>query len=228
MTDKVSIKENLDLLRRRIEAAARGAGRDPGEIKLVAVIKHVPTADIFEAIEAGLTDLGENRVQEALARDQEIRARYPAVNFHLIGHLQRNKVRQALDMFAIIHSLDSERLADEIAQRAVKPIPVLIEVNTSGETSKFGIEPGRAVELARYASSLEKIKLAGLMTIGPRSGDPRPAFRSLRELRDKIGALDQPGVELKYLSMGMTDDFETAIAEGSNLLRIGRGIFQGG
>ena len=159
---------------------------------------------------------------------EEIKAKYPAANFQLIGHLQRNKVRQALDMFAIIQSLDSERLADEIARRAVKPIPVLIEVNTSGETSKFGIEPGRAAELARYAASLGKINLSGLMTIGPRSGDPRAAFRSLRQLRDKIGALGLPGAELKYLSMGMTDDFETAIAEGSNLLRIGRGIFQGG
>jgi pyridoxal phosphate enzyme (YggS family) len=224
----VSIKENIDLIRRRIETAARRAGRDPGEIKLVAVIKQVPPAAIVQAIAAGLTDLGENRVQEALARNQEIKAAYPAVNFHLIGHLQRNKVRQALDMFAIIHSLDSERLADEIARHAVKPIPVLIEVNTSGETSKFGIEPGRAVELARYASSLEKIKINGLMTIGPRSGDPRAAFRSLRELRDRIAALNLPGVEMKYLSMGMTGDFETAIEEGADLLRIGRGIFQGG
>ena len=224
----MSIKENIGLIRRRIEAAACGVGRDPAEIKLVAVIKHVPTAAIFQALEAGLTELGENRVQEALERDREIKDRYPAANFQLIGHLQRNKVRQALDMFAIIQSLDSERLADEIARRAVKPVPVLIEVNTSGETSKFGIEPGRAVELARHASSLEKIKLSGLMTIGPRSGDPRAAFRRLRELRDEIGGLGLPGAELKYLSMGMTDDFETAIAEGSNLLRIGRGIFSAG
>jgi pyridoxal phosphate enzyme (YggS family) len=224
----VSIKENIDLIRRRIDAAARGVGRDPQEIKLVAVIKQVPIADVFAALDAGLTDLGENRIQEAEARNQEIKAKHPATNFHLIGHLQRNKVRQALDMFAIIQSLDSERLAREIDRCAAKPVPVLIEVNTSGETSKFGIEPNLAVELARFASSLEKIKIQGLMTIGPLAGDPRPCFRSLRELSEKIAGLNLPGVAMKYLSMGMSGDFETAVAEGSNLLRIGRGIFKGG
>jgi pyridoxal phosphate enzyme (YggS family) len=228
MTDKVSIKENIDLVRRRIEAAARGVGRDPGEIKLVAVIKNVPAAGVFQALEAGLTELGENRIQEALDRDQKIKAKYPAANFHLIGHLQRNKVRQALDMFAIIHSLDSERLAREIDRCAAKPVPVLIEVNTSGETSKFGVEPDLAVELVRSASSLGKIKIQGLMTIGPLAGDPRPCFRSLRELSDLIAGLGLPGVEMKYLSMGMSGDFETAVEEGGNLLRIGRGIFKGG
>lgn len=226
MADRMSIKENIEIIRRRIDSAARSAGRDPGEIKLVAAIKNVPTAAVWQAIEAGLTDLGENRVQEALARNQEIKAKYPQTTFHLIGHLQRNKVRQALDMFAIIQSVDSERLAGEIGRCAVEPVPILIEVNTSGETSKFGIEPNRAVELVRFASALEKIKIQGLMTIGPLSGDPRPSFRSLRELRDKIIDLHLPNVEMKYLSMGMTGDFETAIEEGSNLLRIGRGIFK--
>jgi PLP dependent protein len=228
MADKMSIKENIEIIRRRIDSAASSVGRDPSKIKLVAVIKHVPTADIFQAIEAGITDLGENRVQEALARDQEIKAKYPAISFHLIGHLQRNKVRQALDMFAIIQSVDSERLAREIDRCAVGPVPIMIEVKTSGETSKFGIELNQAVELVRTASSLEKINIQGLMTIGPLAGDPRPGFRSLRELRDKIVALRLPKVEMKYLSMGMTDDFATAIEEGSNLLRIGRGIFKGG
>jgi pyridoxal phosphate enzyme (YggS family) len=225
MTDKVSIKDNIDLIRRRIFVAAHRAGRDPQEIKLVAVIKNVKAADVFEAASAGLTELGENRIQEAQARNQEIKAKYPAVNFHLIGHLQRNKVRQALDMFAIIQSLDSERLAREIDRCAVKPVPVLIEVNTSGETSKFGVEPNLAVELVRRASSLGKLKIQGLMTIGPLAGDPRPCFRSLKQLSEQIAGLSLPGVEMKYLSMGMSGDFETAIAEGSNLLRIGRGIF---
>jgi hypothetical protein len=224
----VSIKENIDVIRGRVEAAARRAGRDPAEIKLVAVIKQVPTAHIFEALAAGLTDLGENRIQEAEARNREIKAKYPAVNFHLIGHLQRNKVRQALDMFAIIQSLDSERLAREIDRCAVRPVPVLIEVNTSGEPSKFGIEPNLAVELVRVASSLEKIKIQGLMTIGPLAGDPRPCFRGLRELSELIAGLGLPGVEMKYLSMGMSGDYETAVEEGSSLLRIGRGIFKGG
>ena len=216
------------MIRQRVNAAARRAGRDPAAIKLVAVIKQVPTAHIFEAIAAGLADLGENRIQEAEARNREIKAKYPAVKFHLIGHLQRNKVRQALDMFAIIQSLDSERLAREIDRCAAKPVPVLIEVNTSGETSKFGIEPNLAVELVRVASSLENIKIQGLMTIGPLAGDPRLCFRSLRELSERIAALGLPGVGMKYLSMGMTEDFETAVEEGGNLLRIGRGIFKGG
>ncbi len=224
MPDKVSIKENLELVRRRIEAAARGAGRDPAEIKLVAVIKNVPLSDIAQAVAAGVTDLGENRVQEAVSRYREL----AGLTLHLIGHLQRNKVRQALDMFAIIQSLDSERLAREIDRSAVKPVPVLIEVNTSGETSKFGIEPGRAVELVCTAAQLKNIKIQGLMTIGPLAGDPRPGFRSLRELRDTIAGLRLPNVEMRYLSMGMTGDFEEAIAEGSNLVRIGRGIFKGG
>ena len=222
----MSIKENIEAIRRRIGSAASSASRDPGEIKLVAAIKNVPTAAVWQAIEAGLTDLGENRVQEAQERRELIRAKYPAVNFHLIGHLQRNKVRQALDMFAIIQSVDSERLTVEIDRCAIDPVPILIEVNTSGEKSKFGIEPNRAIELVSFASVLEKIRIQGLMTIGPLAGDPRPGFRSLRELRDKIVDLHLPNVEMKYLSMGMTGDFETAIEEGSNLLRIGRGIFK--
>lgn len=224
----MSIKENIGQVRRRIETAARGAGRDPAEIKLVAVVKNVPTEGIFQAVEAGITDLGENRIQEAQSRHAQIAARCPGLAFHLIGHLQRNKVRQALDMFAIIHSLDSERLAREIDRCADRPVPVLIEVNTSGEESKFGTEPDQAVELARSASLLKNIKIQGLMTIGPLAGDPRPGFRCLRELRDQIAGLRLPNIEMKYLSMGMSGDFEEAIAEGSNLLRIGRGIFKGG
>ncbi|MBN3032877.1 MAG: YggS family pyridoxal phosphate-dependent enzyme [Candidatus Saganbacteria bacterium] len=224
----MSIKENLELVRRKIAAAAAAAGRDPGGIKLVGVIKNVPLADVESALAAGLTDLGENRVQEAEERDRLLRAKYPAVSFHLIGHLQRNKVRQALDMFDIIQSLDSERLAAAISRRALQPVPVLIEVNTSGESSKFGIEPEQAETFVRYVSSLEKIKISGLMTIGPLAGEPRAAFRRLRELRDRIAALGLPGVEMRYLSMGMSGDFEAAVAEGADLLRIGRAIFSKG
>lgn len=224
----MSIKDNIELIRRRIDVTACSVGRDPKEIKLVAVIKNTPIDDIFEAIESGITDLGENRVQEAYERNEKIRAKYPGVAFHLIGHLQRNKVRQALDMFAIIQSVDSRRLVEEIARLAVGPVPVLIEVNTSGETTKFGIEPDKAVELVRFASSFPNIKILGLMTVGSLTGDPRPGFRNLKELSGRIAGLNLAGVEMKYLSMGMTEDFETAIEEGANLLRIGRGIFKGG
>ncbi len=217
----MSIKENLQVVRERIASAARRVGRDPGEIKLVAVIKTVPLDLVFQALEAGVTDIGESRVQEAEERCAAIKNRFPNVTYHMVGHLQRNKVRQALDMFDIIQSVDSQRLTEEIAGRAVNPIPVLIEVNTSGETSKFGIEPDKTIDLVRFASTFNKIKVVGLMTIGPLSGDPRGSFRELRELKDKIGGL-------KYLSMGMTGDFETAIEEGSNMVRIGRAIFKGG
>ncbi len=224
----MSIKENIGLVRRRIDSAARAAGRDPGGIKLVAVIKHVPLPDIFQAVEAGITDLGENRIQEAQSRHAELKAKYPSIVLHLIGHLQRNKVRQALDMFAIIQSLDSERLAREIDRSAAGPVPVLVEVNTSGEASKFGVEPNQAVELVRTAAQLKNIKIQGLMTIGPLAGDPRPGFRSLKRLRDEIAGANLPNVEMKYLSMGMSGDLEAAVAEGANLLRIGRAIFKGG
>jgi hypothetical protein len=225
----VSIKENLDSVRERIASAAQRVGRDPREIKLVAVIKNVPIEKAFEALEAGVTDLGESRIQEAEERYSAIKEKFSSVTYHLVGHLQRNKVRQALDMFDIIQSVDSGRLAEEIARRAVNPIPILIEVNTSGETSKFGIEPDKTIELVRFASSFEKIKVRGLMTIGPLVDDPgriRASFRTLKELKDRIAALHLPGVEMKFLSMGMTDDFELAVEEGSNLVRIGRAIFK--
>jgi hypothetical protein len=225
----VSIKDNLQLVRERIASAARRVGRDPQEIKLVAVIKNVPLDKVFEALEAGVTDLGESRTQEAEERYSVIKERFSNVTYHMVGHLQRNKVRQALDMFDIIQSVDSGRLAEEIARRAVNPIPILIEVNTSGETSKFGIEPDKTIELVRLASSFEKIKVRGLMTIGPLVDDPgriRASFRTLKELKDRIAALHLPGVEMKFLSMGMTDDFELAVEEGSNLVRLGRAIFK--
>jgi len=228
MLRKVSIKENIAGVRARIEKAARRVNRDPQEIKLVAVIKNVPVDLVFQALEAGITDIGENRIQEAEERCSAIKEKFPHVTYHLVGHLQRNKVRQALDMFDIIQSVDSERLVEEISKRALKPVPILIEVNTSGETSKFGIEPDRTSDLIRLAASFDKIKVQGLMTIGPLAGEVRESFKKLRDLRNKLLELGLPGVEMKFLSMGMTDDFEAAVEEGSNLIRIGRAIFKGG
>lgn len=224
----MSIKENLKSVRERIEKIALAAGRNPQEIKLVAVIKNIPTELVFQALGAGVTDLGENRIQEAQARYRLIREKFPGVAYHMIGHLQRNKVGQALDMFDIIQSVDSVRLLEEINKRATKFVPILIEVNTSGETSKFGIEPEKTIELVRLASTFDKIKVRGLMTVGPLVADPdkiRPSFRKLRDLRDQIAARGFPGVEMEWLSMGMSDDFEVAVEEGSNMLRIGRVIF---
>lgn len=224
----MSIEENLKYVRERIEKIALAKGRNPQEIKLVAVIKNIPAELVFQALAAGVTDLGENRIQEAQARYQLIREKFSGVVYQMIGHLQRNKVGQALEMFDIIQSVDSVRLLEEINKRATKFVPILIEVNTSGETSKFGIEPEKTIELVRLASTFDKIKVRGLMTVGPLVADPekiRPSFRKLRELRDQIAAQGFPGVEMEWLSMGMSDDFEVAVEEGSNMLRIGRAIF---
>ena len=222
-TDEVKLRSEQILS--RIKSAAARAGRKHEDIKLVAVIKNIPNQLVFQALESGITDIGENRVQEASERWPAIKARFPKVTSHFIGHLQRNKVGQALDLFDIIQSIDSGRLIEEIDRRAVKPVPILIEVNTSGEISKFGIEPDKTLELVKFASSFEKIQVRGLMTIGPLGRDPRPSFRQLRELREGITELALPQVEMQFLSMGMSDDFEVAIEEGANLVRIGRAIF---
>jgi len=222
----MTIADNLRTVRSRIERAARLSGREPEDIKLVAATKDVPAGLIKEAIDAGLTDIGENRVQEAKQKFDALKGR--PVTWHMIGHLQTNKVKAALDIFSVIQSVDSERLADEISQRAQKCVEVFIEVNTSGEESKFGIAPEKAAMLAEHISGLKNLKLTGLMTVGPLADDKtavRTSFRLLKNLFGQIKVLNFPSVELKYLSMGMSQDFETAIEEGSNLIRIGRAIF---
>ena len=222
----MTIADNLRTVRSRIERAARLSGREPEDIKLVAATKDVPASLIKEAINAGLTDIGENRVQEAKQKFDALKDR--PVAWHMIGHLQTNKVKPALEIFSVIQSVDSERLADEISQRAQKIVDVFIEINTSGEESKFGIAPEKAARLAEHISGLKNLNLTGLMTVGPLAGDKtavRISFRLLKSLFEEIKGLNLSGGELKYLSMGMSQDFETAIEEGSNLVRIGRAIF---
>lgn len=226
------IKENLEVIRQRIKQA----GGDPQKIKLIAAVKTLPPELVVAAIEAGITDIGDNRVQEAKAK-AAIRQRFPDVTWHMIGHLQRNKVRQALDLFDIIQSVDSERLAAEISRQACLPdrqaqrqIPILIEVNTSGEESKYGVPADQAIDLLKIVSKFANIQIQGLMTIAPLVDDPekaRPCFVRLRKLSEQIKALNLPNTEMKYLSMGMTDDLEAAIQEGANMIRIGRGLFKG-
>lgn len=214
-------------MRERVARAASVAGRDPKEITIVAAAKNQPLERVLEALECGITAIGENRVQEAASRQAEVRARFPKTAIHMIGHLQRNKVRQALDIFDIIQSLDSERLAREISARA-KEIPVLVEVKTSEEAAKSGVPAEAAPAFLEMVSGLGNIKVKGLMTVAPLSDDPekaRPYFAGLRELSEKIKTLNLPNVEMQYLSMGMTDDLEAAIQEGSNLIRVGRAIF---
>ncbi|MFH1389442.1 MAG: YggS family pyridoxal phosphate-dependent enzyme [Candidatus Margulisiibacteriota bacterium] len=233
----MSIKENIEFVSGRIAAAAQKSGRSADAITLVTVVKNVALEQIEEALDCGITEIGENRVQEAAVHYQELAGKYPLIKWHLIGHLQRNKVRQSLDMFDIIQSVDSERLLKEIDSRAPlcsrwasTPVPVMIEVNTSGESSKFGVAYSQALELIGAAARY-RVAVMGLMTMGPLTEEKeliRNSFRSLKKLFEKVQGLDMPSVEMRYLSMGMSSDYEIAIEEGANLVRVGRAIFAKG
>lgn len=219
---------NITAVRERIENACARAGRSPGEISLVAVSKTMGAERVQEALDAGLDLFGENRVQDAAAK---IRALPGEITWHMIGHLQRNKVKKAVSLFDMIQSVDSYELAVEIDRRSGetgKIMDVLVEVNTSAEGTKFGCRPEDSVDLIERMSHLRSITVAGLMTIGAFTGDEavvRGCFVTLRELARKTQEAGISGVEMRYLSMGMTSDFEIAIEEGSNMLRIGTAIF---
>ncbi|HCX89274.1 MAG: YggS family pyridoxal phosphate-dependent enzyme [Deltaproteobacteria bacterium CG12_big_fil_rev_8_21_14_0_65_43_10] len=222
------IADNLLLVKERVEKAALKAGRDPGEIKLVAVSKTVGVEEIREAISAGATILGESYVQEAKEKIEEIDHQ---VQWHMIGHLQTNKVKQAINLFDMIHSVDRIGLAEEINKRAKqsgKRVSVLIQVNISQETTKSGIERDRAISLVLEVSNLTNLKVEGLMTMPPYFDDPddaRPYFKSLRELKGEIGGERFENISMKELSMGMSNDFEIAIEEGATIIRVGTAIF---
>ncbi|KPK46891.1 MAG: hypothetical protein AMJ77_04910, partial [Dehalococcoidia bacterium SM23_28_2] len=202
----------------RVAQAAERAGRSPAEVTIVAVSKNFPAQAIEEAAATGLAHIGENRVQEAAAKIPVLR--HLPVTWHLVGHLQTNKAKTALELFDIIHSVDSLHLAEALSRRAQRPIPVLLQVNVAGEASKFGFSPQEALQSAEGIARLPHLNVTGLMTIAPLVSDPeevRPVFRELRQMRDALG--------LAELSMGMTDDFEIAIEEGATIVRIGRAIF---
>ncbi len=224
---KTTIQHNLENVRRRIVAACERVGRNPSEIVLVAVTKTVEPERVNAAIAAGVTDIGENRVQEALQKFPLLK---PATR-HLIGHLQSNKVKKAVPIFDWIHSVDSFHLARKIsteAQRLGKTLPILLEIKTSPEETKFGVPVGEAAALAQQVGVLPGIQLRGLMTIAPFTSDEgliRESFRTLRALRDDIRAAQFPGVQMDVLSMGMSNDFEIAIEEGATMVRIGTAIF---
>jgi pyridoxal phosphate enzyme (YggS family) len=221
----MSVKENIRRLRERIAKAAERAGRTEDEIALVAVTKTISPDKIQEAIGSGITIIGENRVQEAKEKYNIIGEK---VEWHMVGHLQTNKVKNALKIFSLIQSLDSLRLAHEIEKRAEAPVDCLIEVNTSKEPSKFG---ATSDELSKFFEALQeckKIKIRGLMTIGPGWAvhDPeasRPCFQLLRDVRDRLAR--EFSITLPILSMGMTSDYEVAIEEGSTMIRVGTAIF---
>ncbi|MBU0502119.1 MAG: YggS family pyridoxal phosphate-dependent enzyme [Candidatus Margulisbacteria bacterium] len=224
-----NLKQNLKSIQTRVAIAAEKQGKTLADIKIIVVTKTIPAQLVEEVIQAGVVDIGENRVQEADEKIGPLKKKYPAVKWHMVGHLQRNKVRQALPLFDIIQSLDSERLAQEIQKKAeAQKIPVLIEVNTSAETTKNGVPVAGVVEFAKKVSVFGNLRVEGLMTIGPLGPDPeqaRPCFKKLKELSLEIKNLDLPNFEMKYLSMGMSDDFEVAIQEGSNMIRVGRAVF---
>ena len=220
----MAIAENIVALRGRIEAAALRAGLDPAAVRLIgasAESKGVTDAAVLEALAAGLTDFGENWVQEAEARIERLRSQTEGrVTWHFIGHLQRNKAPAALRLFDILHSVDTVRLAERLSERASIPARVLLEVNVAGESAKYGFTPGEVGGAVAVNAGLPNIDLTGLMTMAPQVTDPeetRPVFRTLRELAVANG--------LKELSMGMTDDFEVAVQEGATMVRLGRAIF---
>ena len=223
------IGQNLEQIQKRIVTRCNLSGRSPAEITLLAVTKTFPADRIAEVVRLGVLDIGENYVQELLEKKSGLND--GRIRWHFIGHLQSNKVRYIIDWIHLIHAVDSTELAREIdrrAGRAHRIVDVLLEVNTTGEQSKFGLVPERTVEFVRELDHLHNIRISGLMTIGPFLPDPegsRPMFRKLRSLKEQIADLDQPNVSMEHLSMGMTGDFEVAIEEGATILRIGTAIF---
>ena len=209
----MGVAENLKSVRERIARA----GRDPDEVTVVAVTKGFGPEACRSALDAGLRILGENRVQEAVAKMEQV----PGAEWHLIGHLQTNKARTAAGRFALIHSVDSPRLADALARINVEQ-KVLVEVNVAREAQKSGADPDTAAELIDAVA--EMLDLRGVMAMGPAAGDPRAAFEELRAIRD--AAQERLGRPLPILSMGMSGDFEVAVAAGSTMVRLGRVLFR--
>lgn len=229
MIDNVLL-ENIKKVYRKISSAAIRSGRNPFDVTLVAVTKTVDSERIKEAVGLGLRVFGENRVQEAQKKIEQCKEECAdcRVEWHMIGHLQKNKAKTAVRLFDLIHSIDSIGLAEEVnacASKENKVQKVLIEVKLSEEETKHGVAKKDFMALIRAAATMKNLKLAGLMTIPPFFDDPdmsRPFFRELKELREKA---EQSGYALPELSMGMTNDFEVAILEGATMVRIGTGIF---
>lgn len=242
--NETDLKTNLDQVRQRITAAARRAGRDPGEVTLVAVSKTQPPEVVAAAYRAGQCHLGENRVEEAVPKIAAVKAllgpaEAQSLHWHMVGHLQRRKAQPAIELFDLIHSVDSLRLAERIERMTAgsgRSVPVLLEVNLSGEASKYGFsvspadgEGGRRAFVGAVAEILRlaQVQVRGLMTMAPIVSDPeetRPIFRALRQLRDALQSRFSRA-DFSELSMGMTDDFEVAVEEGATMVRVGRAIF---
>jgi pyridoxal phosphate enzyme (YggS family) len=222
----MDLAANLNQLQKRIEAACQRAGRDPSSVTLQAVSKSQLPETVRAAADLGLSLFGENRVQEAKAKIPQCPGH---LRWHMIGHLQSNKCRDAVQLFEMIQSVDSLPLAQEIdkwAGKQAKTLPILLEVNIAGESSKFGYPPGRLLSELEQINALKKIEIHGLMTVAPWAANPekvRPVFRQLRQLKEQCEQL--LGAPLPILSMGMSADFEVAIEEGATLIRVGTALF---
>lgn len=222
------VEKNISEVKKRISEAAKAAGRNENEVTLIAVSKTKPVEMIKEAYDTGIRDFGENKVQEIMEK-------YPLlpsdIRWHLIGHLQTNKVKYIIDKVCMIHSVDSLKLAEEISRQAVKhnvTVDILIEVNVAAEESKFGVRPEDAIDLCRDISTLPGIRIRGLMTVAPFTSDPeenRPVFCALRQLFVDIGGKNIDNVCMDCLSMGMSGDYTVAIEEGATFVRVGTSIF---
>jgi len=216
----MTIEENVRQLQERIARACEKAGRTPDKVTLVAVSKTIESSAIESAFKAGIRDFGESRVQEAKPKIEQLQKLKPDITWHMVGHLQTNKAKTAADIFDIIHSVDSLKLAETLNNCSPKRLPILIQVNVSAEATKGGFMPSEVQEAVKQIRKLSNLEVQGLMTIAPwvdNAEEVRPLFHQLRQLRDALG--------LKHLSMGMSDDFEVAIEEGATLVRIGRAIF---
>jgi PLP dependent protein len=225
------LADNLSEVRGRIAAAARRGGRAADDVTLVAVTKSVPAAIDRELVMLGCRDLGESRPQELWAKAEAL-AELP-IRWHFIGHLQRNKVERTLPLVSLVHSADSPRIIAAIDQAAAasgRVVPLLLEVNISGEQSKHGFTPDSLAQCLSDAAALPHIQIRGLMAMAALAGGPERArrdCRALRELRDRLRELETPGVSLDELSMGMSGDFEAAVEEGATLVRVGSALFEG-
>ena len=224
-----SIKENIDCVREKVDAAAQRSGRSLKDITIVAVTKSATVEQIFEAQQAGITIFAENRIQDALIKTPQVQAEW-----HMIGHLQTNKIHTALGLFQCVQSVDSVRLARELNEALLaenRVLPVLLEVNISGEKQKFGFEPMEVYSAVDEIKPLTQLSVQGVMGIAPNVEDAearRVSFKKLKGVFTVLKAMKGERFEMKTLSMGMSDDFEIAVEEGSNMLRLGRALFKGG
>lgn len=222
------LKENYDEVVKKVEEACKRVGRDPKEVTVIAVSKTKPLSNVVELQQHGVMDFGENKVQELCSKYEEIEK---PVRWHLIGHLQTNKVKYIVDKVELIHSVDSLKLAKQISKEAIKKnvtIPILIQVNVAHEESKFGLDQEAVTEFILEVSKLPNVHINGLMTIAPFVDDPednRKYFRELKQLFIDIDSKNFDNVDMSVLSMGMTNDYEVAIEEGATMIRVGTAIF---